>query len=124
MGESLDMKVSLIRAVENWEKLTARRVGGTSAVSVSCPVTFDARNIHETMGLMGVQRKADRLLQLFQIGSHIQLGGKAVDGCYKKAMRYCREALKGELEDAETDEERANIRAHWPFQDHDEDEYE
>ena len=124
VAESLDMKVALIEAAENWERLATRRDGGVHAAPVPpCPVTFDPQDVSDTRKLMKVQSRADRLIWLFGASSRIRAGGAVAKGHYRKARRDCREALKDEMEEADTDEERANIEAHWPYHDHSEDGY-
>jgi hypothetical protein len=57
-GETLELKVALIQAVERWETLTVR--------GVLCPVVFDAADVRETTELNEVQGKADRGFRILQ----------------------------------------------------------
>ncbi len=57
-GETLELKVALIRATERWETLTG---GG-----VPCPVMFDTEDAREMMELNEVQRKADKAFEMWQ----------------------------------------------------------
>jgi hypothetical protein len=54
-GETLELKVALIRALERWETLTGE--------DAPCPVNFDAEDIRETTELNEVQRKADEIFE-------------------------------------------------------------
>ena len=57
-GETLELKVALMEATENWETLTG---GGTP-----CPVVFDAEDVHETMKLDKELREVDETVEACQ----------------------------------------------------------
>jgi len=115
-GETLALKIALIRATKNWETLTG---GGPS-----CPVVFDAEDVRETMKLDAELRGADEAIELYQ-----NLIGFGPEGWvpvehYEEAMARSRQLKEGALAAAESEgEERAQIAAHWPFNDMDEEEY-
>jgi len=115
-GETLKLKVALIATMENWKTLTG---GGTP-----CPIVFDAEDICETMKLDEVQRAADELLEACQ---SILIGfgpeGWVPTERYEKAMIHSELLKKVALAAAESAEESAEIAAHWPLDDMDEEKY-
>lgn len=111
-GETLALKVALIEATENWEKLTG---GG-----VPCPVVFDAEDVRETMKLDQVQRRADETLEK---GENMIGFGWVPTECYEGAMTRCKQLREGALESAASAEERAEIYTHWVWDDMDEEKY-
>jgi len=70
-GETLELKVALIRATKRWETLTGE--------GSSCPVVFDAEDVRETTKLNELQRKADKAFEVWQnmlgVGAHPALRG-------------------------------------------------
>jgi hypothetical protein len=74
-GETLELKIALMKATENWETLTG---GGAP-----CLVVFDAENVHETMKLDEVQREADEVQEACQ--NVLGFGRRA--GCLPKTTR-------------------------------------
>ena len=113
-GDTLELKVALIAATKNWKALTE---GGAP-----CPIVFDAEDVCETMKLNEVQGGADALLEvcldIIGVGSE----GWVPTERYEKAMMHNKQ-LKEVLAAAESAEERAEIAAHWPFDDMDEEKY-
>lgn len=82
-GETLDLKVALMRAVERWETLTG---GGTP-----CPVVFDAEDVRETTKLDEVQRKADRVFELCQNMLGVGPEGWVPSQDYSEAVARCKQ---------------------------------
>jgi len=113
-GETLALKVALIQATENWETLTG---GGAP-----CPVAFDDEDVRETMKLDEVQRKADETMEACQnmIGFGPESWVPTKD--YEEAMIFSKKLKKGVLAFMPV-EERAEIAAHWPWDDMDEENY-
>ncbi|KAG6888801.1 hypothetical protein C0995_005821 [Termitomyces sp. Mi166 len=104
-GETLALKVALIEATENWETLT----GGYAP----CLVVFDTDDVRETIELAEVQRGADEVLtsrNIIDCGLEgwvpIERSEKVM--ARKKQMKVDVLAMTG------SDEERAEIAAHWP----------
>ena len=113
-GETLALKVALIRATENWETITD---GG-----MPCPVVFDDEDVRKTMKLDEVQREADETLEACQnmIGFGPEGWVPAKD--YEEAMVFSKKLKQGVLVAMPVDE-RAEIAAHWPWEDMDEENY-
>ncbi|KIK20210.1 hypothetical protein PISMIDRAFT_106239 [Pisolithus microcarpus 441] len=114
-GETLALKVALIQATENWETLTG---GG-----LPCPVVFDAEDVRATTKLDAKQSEADDTLEeayenLFCFGPE----GWVPTELYEVAMARSKRMKENALA-AASPEERAQIAAHWPFDDMDEMEY-
>ena len=114
-GETLALKVALIEAIENWEMLT----GG----SAPCPVVFDAEDVRETMELDEVQRRADETLEACRNIIRFWPEGWVPTECYEETMARSKKAKEDTLAEARSDEERAEIATHWPFDDMDEEKY-
>ena len=114
-GETLALKVALIEATENWETLTG---GGAP-----CPVVFDAEDVRETMKLKEVQREADESLEV--CWNAIGLGPESwvPTRRYEEAMTRSRKLKTDGFAVEMSVEERAEIAAHWPFDDMDEEDY-
>ncbi|KAI6021916.1 hypothetical protein EDC04DRAFT_2732280 [Pisolithus marmoratus] len=66
-GKTLALKVALIEATENWEKL----MGG----GPPCPVMFNSEDICETMKLDAEQRGVDKTLEVCQNMISFRPGG-------------------------------------------------
>ena len=114
-GKTLALKVALIEATKNWESLTG---GG-----VPCPIVFDDRDVCETMELDAKQSGADKILEACQ-----NIVGCGVEGWvpaknYEEAMARSRKLKDEALDAAESEKERAEITAHWLFDDMDETKY-
>lgn len=96
-GETLALKIALIKLTENWKKLVGE--------DLPCPVEFDPADVGKTMALHAEQKKADRNLKWLQ-----NLIGSAPEGWvpvehYEEA-KTCSEELKRQiLEMAETEME-------------------
>ena len=114
-GETLALKVALIEATKNWETLTGE--------SAPCPVVFDAEDVRETMKLDTAQREADESLEVCRNMVSFGPEGWVPTEYYEEAMTRIKQ-LKGDaLVAATSAEERAEIAAHWPLDDVDEEKY-
>ncbi|KAF8999015.1 protein kinase subdomain-containing protein PKL/CAK/Fmp29 [Hymenopellis radicata] len=114
-GESLPLKVALIYATEHWETLTG---GGAP-----CPVAFDAKDVRETMKMDEYQSSRDEAL-----GRCLNIIGCGEQGWvstedYEEAMTTNKKMKEYVFATARSEEERAEIAAHWPFDDIDEEKY-
>ncbi|KAF4566301.1 hypothetical protein EYR36_011718 [Pleurotus pulmonarius] len=114
-GETSELKVALIEATKEWEKLTG---GG-----VPCPLKFDAKDLHETTVLVEELGKASRGFELLQ-----SMGGVGEEGWvpvedYESAVAFFKGWKEKALAEAESVEERDEIMAHWPWDDMDEEMY-
>ncbi|KAH9942760.1 protein kinase subdomain-containing protein PKL CAK Fmp29 [Amylocystis lapponica] len=114
-GETLSLKIALIDATENWEMLT----GGVA----SCPVVFDPDDVRETRELDKEQREADASLEACRdVIGHGPEGWVPVE-YYEEAMARSKKLKQDGLAAAESEAERAQVEAHWPFNDMVEEEY-
>jgi len=113
-GETQALKVTLIEATENWETLTG---GGPP-----CPVVFDAEDVRKTMELDAELTGADEILEVFQNMIGFGSEGWVPAEHYEEAMTQSKWIKKGSLAEAGP-EVRAQLAAHWPFDDMDEEEY-
>lgn len=114
-GETLELKVALIQATERWEALTG---GGAP-----CPVVFDAEDVRKTMELNEVQRKADEAFEVWQNILGLGTEGWVPTQDYEKAVALSKQMKEAALAETTPDEERAEIMAHWPWDDMDEGKY-
>ena len=114
-GETLSLKVALIQATENWKTLTRE--------GLPCPIAFDPEDAHKTMKLDAEQREADEYLEAFQNMIGFGAEGWVPAERYEEAMALSKEMKVAGLAAAESEEERAQVLAHWPLDDIDEEEY-
>jgi hypothetical protein len=114
-GETLELKVALIEATMNWERLT----GGGSP----CPVVFNAKDVRKTVELEVKQRDLDESLEEFLKMTGYGREGWVPAGHYEEAMAFFKKMKEDGLAATESEEERAQIAANWLFDDMDEEEY-
>ncbi|EED83412.1 predicted protein [Postia placenta Mad-698-R] len=114
-GDALDLKVALIRATERWETLTG--------LGAPCPVIFDADDVRETRKLNELQEKTDRAFEVWQNIFGLGPDGWVPTQHYEEAVALCKQAKEEALTEATSQEERAEIMAHWPWDDMDEGKY-
>ena len=114
-GETLELKVALLRATENWNTLTG---GGRP-----CPIVFDPDDIRETMRLEAEQQEADESYEVCRDAIGFGPDGWVSTQHYEEAMALSKQLKEHSLLIAESEEDRASIAAHWPFDDMDEEEY-
>ncbi|KAI1794467.1 protein kinase subdomain-containing protein PKL/CAK/Fmp29 [Ganoderma leucocontextum] len=115
-GESLELKLALIRATEKWETLTGS--GGSP-----CPIVFDPDEVRKTSELETELEKSDELLEkcrdLIGVGPEDWMPAER----YKAALAISQQLKVDALAATESAKERAEIEAHWPFDDRNEDDY-
>jgi len=114
-GESFDLQIVLIEAMERWEEL-----GGGG---VSCPTTFDNKALFETMMLSKELSQAERVFEGWQAMTDIGQDGWVQPGDYRYAVAFLKKRKKEALAGAESAEEREEIMNHWPWDDIDEEKY-
>ena len=88
-----------------------------------CPVVFDAEDAHETMELNEVQRKADKAFEVWQDMLGLGPEGWVPPQDYEEAVALCKQMKEEALMEAKSEEERAEILGHWPWDDMDEGKY-
>ncbi|KAH7931313.1 protein kinase subdomain-containing protein PKL CAK Fmp29 [Leucogyrophana mollusca] len=114
-GETFALKVALIQATKSWKTLTG---GGPP-----CPVVFDPDDVRETMELDAEQKEADESLEACRDVIGFGPEGWVPTEHYEEAMALSKKLKEDGLAAAESEEERAQVAAHWPFDDMDEEEY-
>ena len=114
-GETLELKVALIRATERWEVLT----GG----DVPCPVVFDDDDIQETMRLRGTQEEMKVAMGKCQDIIGVGMGGWIQNHYYEEVVARNKQLKEHMLTVADSAEARDEIMYHWPFDDMDEEKY-
>ncbi|KAF8306825.1 protein kinase subdomain-containing protein PKL/CAK/Fmp29 [Clavulina sp. PMI_390] len=127
-GEILPLKVHLIQAVEKWDEL--RRLsepgdssGDPSATLEPCPISFEEEDMKDTKKLDSDQDEVSRTWA--EVREYIcrDVEGWVPNEHYEEHLarsRYLKEQI---LEAAETEQERAEIEEHYPFEDMDEEPY-
>jgi hypothetical protein len=88
-----------------------------------CPVVFDPDDVRETLNLEAEQREADESLEACRDVIGFGAEGWVPAEHYEEAMARCKELKKDGLAATEPEEERAQVAAHWPLDDMDEEEY-
>ena len=116
-GETLALKVALIEATKNWESLTE---GGPP---VTCPIVFDDKDVRETMELAAEQSEADELLKACQYTVGCRAEGWVPAEHYDEAMERSKKLKEEALKATESEEEQAEMAAHWVLDDMDESKY-
>ena len=114
-GETIALKVDLIEATKSWEMLTE---GGAP-----CPIVFDDEDVRETMELEAALRDADESLQRGQNIVGFGSEGWVPNDHYERAMARSKKLKEDILAETRSAEERAEVEAHWPFDDMDEEKY-
>ena len=114
-GETSELKAALIQATNSWQTLTG---GGPP-----CPVVFDPDDEHETMKLDAEQTEADDILESCRNVINFGPEGWVPVEHYEQAMAISKKLKEDALAAAESEEEKAQAAAHWPFDDMDEEEY-
>lgn len=114
-GETFDLKVALIQAMNNWEKLAG---GG-----VPCPFEFNAEDLDQTAALGKELSIAARGFEIIQSMGRAGEEGWVPTEDYEGAMAFFKECKKESLADVKSAEEREEIEGHWPWDDMDEEMY-
>ncbi|OCB90939.1 hypothetical protein A7U60_g1850 [Sanghuangporus baumii] len=114
-GETLELKTALMRATERWEKLTGE--------GAPCPIVFDAEDVRETTKLNEVQGKADKAFEVWQNMLGLGPEGWVPTQHYEEAVALCKQMKEEALTEVTSEEERAEIMTHWPWDDMDEGKY-
>ncbi|KAG9019040.1 hypothetical protein FRB90_006996 [Tulasnella sp. 427] len=104
-GETISLKVALVEATKSWEKFT-----GDGA---SCPVVFDTEDVRATMELNAALEKADALMEVCSNMVGFGPEGWVPIEHYEEAMARSKNMKQDVIAQALSDEERAEIEAHW-----------
>lgn len=115
-GNSVYLKVDLIRVSQLWGKITAPQDG----IAVECPINFCATEIKECFRLESELLETEEVLKKMRENLAMDdEGGVATE--YYDAIKAHVQKVKAEcVTVAETDLEKKAILCHYPFDDHDE----
>ncbi|KAK0186999.1 protein kinase subdomain-containing protein PKL/CAK/Fmp29 [Armillaria mellea] len=113
-GETIALKVDLIEATKSWEMLAE---GGAP-----CPVVFDAADVHETMKLDAALRAADASLEMGRNIVGFGSEGWVPKDHYERVMARSKKLKEDTFAETKS-AERAEVDAHWPLDDMDEEKY-
>ncbi|KAF8306826.1 hypothetical protein DL93DRAFT_2088432 [Clavulina sp. PMI_390] len=127
-GETLPLKFTLINAVKGWKMLRQLAspegpAGIFDSTAERCPISFDKQDVQETEKLHIEQE--ENFGPLAEVREYIcqDLEGRVPNEHYDESMARSRLFKEQLLGTAETDEDRAEIQKHYPFQDMDETPY-
>ncbi|KAI0048823.1 hypothetical protein FA95DRAFT_1490296, partial [Auriscalpium vulgare] len=87
------------------------------------PVVFDAEDVRETKKLDEVQNKADQLQETFQAMTGYGPEGWVPTERYELVLTLCKQLKDHALSSDLSAEEWAEVAAHWPFDNMDEEKY-
>lgn len=114
-GETLPLKIALIETTERWMSLAG---GG-----VPCPLVFDANDVRTTKELDESQKEADANLIACRNLMCIAEDGRIPSENYGEALSQSKHIKGAAMATVTSEEERAEILEHWPFDDMDEEPY-
>ncbi|KAG6806353.1 hypothetical protein H0H92_011614, partial [Tricholoma furcatifolium] len=83
LGETIDLKLALIRATKKWEDLA----GGETP----CPILFDPADIEETMQLDAQREITDKVVEVCESATGVILGGCVPIERYEEALAKSKE---------------------------------
>lgn len=84
---------------------------------------FDAEDVRETMELNEAQRKVDRAFEVWKNMLGLGSEGWVPNQDYEEAVALCKQMKEKALTEAMSEEDRAEIMAHWFWDDMDEGKY-
>lgn len=115
-GDSISLKENLIRAVQNWPILNARKSGEVPP----CPIRFSDAEVEECLRLEAGQSHLD--VQMEKIRNRIAIGsdGRTSSERYEVALEE-NEHIKAEALCHAADDVKKEILENWPWDDHEED---
>lgn len=116
-GDCLSLKADLVELTKQWSSLTLSATGETHH---KCPIEFSEKEVLESLCLTGATDALDsqfqECLEMVGVGSEGWVPAEQYDNA---RQRECQ--LRGDtLNEAESEEERSQIRDHWIFDDFDE----
>jgi len=114
-GDSVSLKAELIRAVQNWPVLTARKSGEIPP----CPIEFSDAEVEECLRLEAEQNHLN--VQMEKVRDRIGIGsdGWTSNERYEDALEE-NEHVRTEALDGAEDDVRKEILENWPWDDHEE----
>lgn len=115
-GDSVTLKADLIGASQCWQELTS------GEVDTPCPLSYSATEVDECLSLKAEQQLADEDMEKSRNSLGISVDGWVPTDRYDAAIEQ-NESFKAEtIALAESEEAVEQIKKHWPFDDHDENE--
>ena len=116
-GDNISLKADLVELTRQWPRLAPSTTG------IKCPIGFSEKEADQTLSLARAMEAADSqfqdCLELVGVGSE----GWVPTEQYADARRRERQLKEDTLLEAESEEERRQIRDHWIFDDFDEEMY-
>ncbi|KAF2492391.1 phosphotransferase family protein [Lophium mytilinum] len=114
-GDNTSLKAEIIQASTRWPGIA------TSAMKTAeFPVKYSEAEVAECLDVDAKQKKMDEQMQILRDFFCVNIDGWVPTGLYDEAREKERCIKLQMLEDAETEDERREIRENWPFQDHEE----
>lgn len=114
-GDSVTLKADLIRASQCWKELI-------SGVDTLCPLTYSTTEVDECLGLKAEQELADEDMEKSRNSLGISVDGWVPTERYDVAKEQSENFKAETIALAESDDAVEQIRKHWPFDDHNENE--
>ncbi|KAJ6102628.1 hypothetical protein N7486_005055, partial [Penicillium sp. IBT 16267x] len=115
-GDNVTLKADLVTLSKKWRELDCD-------MTTPCPILYSDEESIECLRLEKAQSEADEQLQACQEAIGVGIEGWVPISQYDEA-KVCERKLKADaLEAAETDEQRAIVRANWIFDDFTEEDY-
>lgn len=117
-GDNVTLKADLIRAIQHWPDLTVSKDGNIPR----CPLSYPNAEVEECLKFDAEQREADEDMKKSRSCLGVTADGWVPTEGYDHAKELSERFKAEAIELAESDFVRAQIRKHWPFDDHNEDE--
>lgn len=115
-GDSVTLKADLIRASQSWQELTS------GSTDVHCPLSYSSAEIGECLRLKTEQDLADEDMEKSRKCLGISVDGWVPAEGYDAAKEQSEKFKAETIALAESEEAAEQIRKHWPFDGHDENE--
>jgi hypothetical protein len=122
-GDNVTLKKDLIQVTKAWPEILGSKSSTSGDVTAPCPITFSEDEACDCLRLDSAQLEADEQLEACRRVIGVGLEGWLPSDQYEE-LKHREGKLKVDaLDAAESDEERARICEHWPFDDFPEDDY-
>ncbi|EGP88766.1 uncharacterized protein MYCGRDRAFT_38168 [Zymoseptoria tritici IPO323] len=112
-GNSIPLKAALVQLMSDWPAL--------GDPNVACPIDYSEAEVHDIMQNASAQEEMDRQMAILRDVIGVTSDGWMPCESYGDAVDRAAEMKQSALRDADDEVEREMIRAHWPFDDFDED---
>lgn len=121
-GNSIPLKADLIRLTQRWSDVVERSELLFATTSPPCPISFSEEEVEAYPKFEELQEEADAELDNLRGSIGINIDGWTPVERYEDAMAQAAYIKEKAIEYAESDFEREMTKAHWPLDDHDENE--